>query len=94
VAVIGQRESAGVPQHMRMRLEAEPGNLAGALDHARKARSAKGEPRSDVNTNGDGGYVSFRSTLPQPALNPDYLRRQAVAAQQRIVVQITVIGDV
>ena len=42
VALVGQREAAGVPQHMRMSLEAEPGSLAGALDMRAKPAVVNG----------------------------------------------------
>ena len=58
VALVGQREATGVPQHVRVNLEAEPGSLASALQHAGKAAVVNGEPRSDVNTNGDFGSCS------------------------------------
>ena len=34
VPFVGQGEAAGMAQHMRMRLEAEPGGLTSALHHA------------------------------------------------------------
>src|SRR5262245_44870581 len=37
MAFVGEGEAAGVPQHVRVCLEAEPGFHAGALDHAGKA---------------------------------------------------------
>ena len=59
VALVGQREATGMPQHVRMGLEAQPG-----LDRQRappclaKPAVVNGEPRSDVNTNGDLGSCS------------------------------------
>ena len=41
-ALVGQRETAGMPQHMRMSLEAQPGSDAGALDKPCEAGSAEG----------------------------------------------------
>jgi hypothetical protein len=42
VALVGQREAASVPKHMGMRLELQPGGLAGALDHPGKAGGGEG----------------------------------------------------
>ena len=41
VALVCQRETAGVPQHMRMRLEVELRLNASPLHHAGKARRAE-----------------------------------------------------
>ena len=38
VALVGQREAAGVPQHVRVGWEAEPGGLTSALHELGKAR--------------------------------------------------------
>ena len=43
VALVGQREAAGVAQHVRMSRKARLGLDAGALHHARKA--CRGERR-------------------------------------------------
>jgi hypothetical protein len=42
--LVGQREAAGVPQHVRVDLEAKPGHLTSPLDHPGKSR--RGEGRS------------------------------------------------
>jgi len=42
VALVGQGEAAGMAQHVRVRLEAELGGLAGTLDHAREPGRAEG----------------------------------------------------
>jgi hypothetical protein len=41
VALVGQRKAAGVPKHVRVNLQGEPGSLASALQHA-------GKPRRDL----------------------------------------------
>ena len=59
VAPVGQGEAAGVPQHVRVHLEpAEPGGHASALQKPGKPAVVNGEPRSEVNTNGDFGSCS------------------------------------
>jgi hypothetical protein len=42
VSLVGKRESARVPQHMRVSLEAQASGLASALDHAGKAGRGEG----------------------------------------------------
>ena len=53
VALVGQGEATGVPQHVRVDLEAELGSLASALHMRAKPAVVNGEPRSVVNTNGE-----------------------------------------
>ena len=42
VAFVGQCVTTGMPQHVRMRLEAQLGSFSGTLDHAGKAGGAEG----------------------------------------------------
>ncbi|MEH2545730.1 hypothetical protein V1283_002375 [Bradyrhizobium sp. AZCC 2262] len=64
VALGSQRETAGVPQHVRVRLKTR--FLARPLDHTRaKPAIVKGEPCSDVNTGGDFGSWSRCSRRSQ-----------------------------
>ena len=58
VALVGQGETTGVPQHVRVNLEAKPGSLPARSSSRAKPAVVKGEPRSLVNTNGDLGSCS------------------------------------
>ena len=58
VALVGQREAAGVPQHVRVRLEAEPGASPARSTMRAKPAVVNGAPRSVVNTKGDFGSCS------------------------------------
>ena len=60
VALVGQREAAGVPQHVRVGLEAEPGSLASALHKPGKA--CRGERRAAL-----GGEHERRLAAPARA---------------------------
>ena len=42
VALVGQGEATGVPQHVGMGLEAQLGGFASPLDHAREASGGEG----------------------------------------------------
>jgi len=66
VALVGQREAAGMPQHMRMSLEAQPGSDAGALDKPCEAGSAEGRTTLGCE---DERRLRFLLTL-QPARYP------------------------
>jgi len=50
VAGIGQREAAGVAQHVRVNRERHVGALAEALDQVQKLLGVNGPPRSEANT--------------------------------------------
>ena len=58
VAVIGELVAAGMPQHVRMRLEAELRPVPARSIMRANPAGLNGAPRSDVNTNGDLGSCS------------------------------------
>jgi hypothetical protein len=60
VALVGQGEAAGVPEHVRMRLEFEFGGMTGALDHA--GETGRGE-RGAALASEDEGRLRFLFTL-------------------------------
>jgi len=60
MAGIGEGEAASTAQHVRMRLEREPGRGAGTLDQLGEARGGEGRATLAVKTNGDGA-LSRRS---------------------------------
>jgi hypothetical protein len=70
VALGSQRETAGVPQHVRVRLKAEPASVPARSTTRAKPAVVKGEPRSDVNTEGDFGSCSRCSRRSQRSSSP------------------------
>jgi len=60
VSLVGQGEPAGMPEHVRVSLELEPGGLTGALDHAGEARRRK---RSAALRRKDEGRFRFLLAL-------------------------------
>jgi hypothetical protein len=42
MAIVGERKPAGMPEHVRMRLEGEPGGFSHSLNHARKPCDTEG----------------------------------------------------
>ena len=58
VALVGQREAAGMAQHVRMGLEVEAAAPPARSTMRAKPAVVNGAPRSDVNTNGDLGSCS------------------------------------
>ena len=63
VPLVGQREAAGVPEHMGVSREAEPAASPARSTSLAKPDVENGEPRSEVNTNGDFGSCSRCSFL-------------------------------
>jgi hypothetical protein len=65
VPFVGEGEAAGVPQHVRVRLELQAGKAAARSIIRAKSAVMKGEPRSLTNTKGDVGAsrCSRRSAL-------------------------------
>jgi hypothetical protein len=57
VPLVRQRVAAGVPEHVRVRLEAQLCLGTRPLDHAGEASSVNGAPRSDMKTKGDLGLL-------------------------------------
>ena len=83
VAFVGEGEPAGVPQHVRVRREAEPGGLAGAL--YKPGEAARGERRASLAGEHEGDR--FLLTL-QPAQCPqlvaqDRMRRRGARLTRR-----------
>ena len=58
VPLVGQRVTAGVPQHVRVRLEAQLGLVPARSIMRANPAVVNGAPRSDVNTKGDFGSWS------------------------------------
>jgi hypothetical protein len=61
-----------MPEHVRVGLEAKLGHDAQPHHHLAPSRVVNGAPRSDVNTNGDGGSwsrLSRRSARSSTPLN-------------------------
>ena len=58
VALRRQCETAGVPQHVWMRLETELSFYARPFHHPSETGRGEGRPRSEVNTKGDFGACS------------------------------------
>jgi hypothetical protein len=50
LAVVGELETTGVPEHVRVHAEPEPGFLAGPRQHLAEPGGAQGEPRSVIKT--------------------------------------------
>lgn len=63
VTLIGQRVAAGVPKHMRVRLEPKLGVAPSSLDHAGEAGGAKG--RSPLRSEHEG-RLGLLLTLEAP----------------------------
>ena len=58
VPLVRQLVAAGMPQHVRMRLEAELCHVPARSIMRANPAGLNGAPRSDVNTNGDFGSCS------------------------------------
>ena len=54
-ALVGKPNAAGLPEHVRVGLEAKLGRNAQPRHHLAPPRRRKGAPRSDVNTSGRAG---------------------------------------
>ena len=54
MAGVGEREAAGMAQHVGMDPECETGRLAGSSDELWNPATVNGAPRSETNTNGEG----------------------------------------
>jgi hypothetical protein len=53
VPSVSERITAGMPEHMRVGLEGQLGHLPARSIIRAKPAVVKGDPRSEVNTNGD-----------------------------------------
>ena len=68
-ALIAKLKAAGMTEHVGVGLETELGRVALPGHHLAPARRSEGEPRSDVNTNGDGGSWSRLSRRSAPQVD-------------------------
>ena len=71
-ALVGKLKAAGVTEHVRVRLEPSLAATPSRATILRHPAVVKGEPRSEVNTNGDFGSwsrLSQRSALSSTLLN-------------------------
>lgn len=67
-ALIAKLKAAGMTEHVGVSLETELGRVAQPGHHLAPARRSE-EPRSDVNTNGDGGSWSRLSRRSAPQVD-------------------------
>jgi hypothetical protein len=67
--LVGKLKATGVPQRVRVGLEPKPSRGAQARHHLAPPRRREGAPRSDVNTNGDGGSWSGLSPANRPQVH-------------------------
>jgi hypothetical protein len=90
-ALVGKLKAAGVTEHVRVRLEPSLAATPSRATILRHPAVVKGEPRSDVNTNGEAGCCSrwrrrkARSSLPLRGCTDGepFLARTSDAANSR-----------
>jgi hypothetical protein len=80
VPLVGESVSAGVAQHMRVRLELQAGGSGGALNHAGKAgRRERGSPLADE----DEGRR--RALALEPAQGPQFIPVEGMGARGAVL---------